>query len=291
MAVLANSDLSGITIDRKWDTKLLPARYAASVLMPLVLNKSDMVRDSGETISIDIEPTLSVGTVTAATGQFTPSAPVPTQINITVNTWVYVSIEITKQSDIQSFWKTDSWFPSAAAKAMAIDYDQKLAALHSSVAAGNTVGVGAPDNFSDVMARAGMLRLSDLNVPKDSLTFALPPVALYNGWYAKEVLTAAHSSGFKKNLNVSGEMPSILGIPVREATTIASSTEGGIAVRKAMLLHKQALGIAMQLNHSYKLVDRESAGFLSKAGVTNSLYGTAVVRSDHFIVFNVLANA
>lgn len=289
MTVLSNSELTGITIDRKWDTKLLAARYASSVIMPLVLNKSDMVKDSGEIISIEIEPSLSSGTVTAATGAFTPAAPTPSLVNITVNTWKYVAIEITRQAEVQSFWKTDSWFPGAAAKRLAVDYDTDLAALHGSVAAGNTIGATDPGIFDDTMARAGLLRLSDTNVPKDSLTYVLPPVALYSGWYSKEVLTAAHSTGFKKNINISGEMPSILGVPVRESTTIATDTISGISVRKALLLHKQALGIGMQLNHSYKLVDRESAGFLSKAGVTNSLYGVAVVRSDHFIVFNVKA--
>ena len=289
MAVYANSTLTDITIDRVWDRSLLESRYAKSGLMPKVLNKSDKVRKSGEIVSIDIEGALSTGTVTAATGAFTPAAPVPTQVNITVDTWQYVAIEITDQAKIQSFWDPTSTFPKNAGKALAVAYDTALAALYSSITPNV---VGSPDNpaaFGDGDARSALLQLADLNVPLEDLNFFLPPVGFYSGILSQVELTAAYSTGEGKSTLITGQMKPLLGVPITILTTLATVAAQAGNCRKGLLLHKEAMAIAMQAEHDYALVDRKPAGFLSHAGVTQSLYGVKVVRANHGVVLNIRA--
>ena len=290
MAVYANSDLTNITIDRVWDRVLLENRYGKAGLMPKVLNKSDKVRKSGEIVSIEIEGALSTGTVTAGTGAFTPSAPVPTMVNITVNTWQYVAIEITDQAKVQSFWDPNSTFPKNAGKALAVAYDTALAAQHTSITTNVQGDPEAPVAFSDVSARGALLKLADLNIPLEDLNFFLPPVGFYSGLLAQVEFTAAYSTGDAKSTLITGQMKPLLGVPITILTTLATYTGAGGAVKKGLLLHKECMGIAMQMEHDYALVDRKPAGLLSHAGVTQSLYGVQVVRETHGVVLNIRAS-
>lgn len=283
MAAYSNTTLANITIDLKWDMDLLEARYANAVIMPQVLNKSDKVKTSGQRVSIQIKAKLSTGTV-AAGGGFTTSAPAPTQANVDVNTWKYVAIEIDDQAKAQSFWDPNSDFPKDAGKVLAVQYDTDLAALHTFFTGLTAVGDPAsPEAFDDVAARIALLRMANANVPLDDLNFFLPPVAWYTGWLAKVELTAAYATGLSKSLQNTKEKPPILGVPAWITTvlaTVGTSTKG-------LLLHQQAMAIAMQLEHEYRLVDRSPALVFSKVGCTESLYGVAGIRNDHGIVLNI----
>lgn len=283
MASYANTALANITIDLKWDQDLLMARYANSVIMPRVLNKSAKVKQSGQRVSIQIKAKLTTGTV-ATGGGFTPSAPAPTQANVDVNTWKYVAIEIDDQAKAQSFWDPNSDFPSDAGKALAVQYDIDLAALQSTLTGLAAVGDPAtPEAFDDIAARTAMLRLANANIPMDDLSFILPPIAWFQGWLAKTELTAAYATGLPKSLNNTAAKQPILGVPAFITTVLATS---GTAI-KGMLIHKEAFAIAFQMEHEYRLVDRTPAQVFSKMGCTESLYGVATIRSDHGVVINV----
>lgn len=289
MASYSNTTLSPLTIDKKWDMDLLEARYAASVMLAHVLNKSDKVSKSGEVVSIQIKPKYTTGTV-AAGGGFTPLATAPTQANITVNTWAYVAVEIDKQAEAQSFWDPTNEFPTNAGKALSVDYDVALLALHSSVTGAQVGDPNTPAGFDDGSARTAILRLANANIiTQDSvedLSFVLTPGAWLTGWLSKLELTAAYATGLQKSLQISGSKTPIMGIPAFQSTCIATVS----GVRKCLLLHKQAMGIAMQRDHEYKLVDRAAANVLGKVAVVDSLYGTAIVRADHAVVINVPDN-
>ena len=73
MAVYTNTVLNNITIDQKWDMDVMEYRYAEGVIFPKVLNKSQLVKESGLQVSIDVEPQITAATV-GSEGAFTPSA-------------------------------------------------------------------------------------------------------------------------------------------------------------------------------------------------------------------------
>jgi hypothetical protein len=282
-----NTALANST-DVKYELQLLKARYAAAKLMPTVLNKSDRVKESGNTIVIDIEPKYTAGIVTAATGAFTALNTAPTQVNIVVDTWQYVAVKITTQAQAQSYWDPLSRIADNGGAALGEQNDQALGNLYSSVASGNNIGKeGNPEKWSPEMATTGMLKLIEANVPADNLFFWLPPVALLKGWYAQDSLTAAHSTGLNKNLLITGEPTPILGVPVKWSMNLARANSN--RTWKGMLVHREAMAIAMQLNAKFERASLLPTGVFGEIGAVQSLYGVKVLRSDHFAVFNIAA--
>lgn len=290
MSVYTNTTLTGLTIDRKWDMDLLEARYAASVVLPRVLNKSEKVSKSGEIISIQIKPKYT-SQIVAAGGGFTPVNTPPTQANITVGTWRAVPVEIDKQAEAQSFWDPTTSFGTDAGKVLATDIDTDLLALHSGLDELTPVNEeGSPSGFDDQTARTALLRIVDANIANEQtgfedLSFILAPVAWYQGWLSKTELTAAYATGLPKSLQTTGAKTPILGVPAFMSTVVA--TVG--SARKCVLIHRQAWGCAMQRDHEFKVADRTAANVLGKVAVVDSLYGVATIRADHGVVINVAA--
>ena len=278
MSVAYNTTLTN-TIIPKWDMDLMKALYATAVIMPLVANKSSFVAKEGDRVEINIEPTLSVGTVTPATGAFTPSDSAPTKVNIQCNIWEYVSESITDMARVQAFWTAENNFASNAGKAFAAQYDGVLGALFASINGLDAVGsTTEPDAFSAEMATSALLNLVDANVPQTKLSWVLSPRAFLKGWLKDSNIVAAQSAGTPQSALITGKKTDILGHPCYQSTKL--TTTSGLYTTCA-LLHKDALGIAMQQNARYQLANNVSAGALTHTAVCDSLYGTAVIRSNH----------
>lgn len=285
MAQLTNTELSA-TIDEVWDLSVMEARYAESVLMPRIMNKSDLVKKSGDTIHIPIKKRLVVGTVSAS-GGFTPDAQTLTQVDVAINTWKYVSNETLDQTEAQSYWSPESDFPKDAGKVLAEDYDSAIAALYSGFTS-NIVGrEDNPSVFDDDAILSSMLKLADRNIPRNSLSFILPPIAFYLGLFKIDRFTDADKSGLPKNVLTSNFRFPLLGVPAYESTLLSTVGAGSTQVVKGLLLHKEALAIAMQLNNKFKRADATAAAKLSTIVVMESLYGVKTVREDHGVVINI----
>lgn len=281
MGSYSNTTLAN-TIDKVWDTKLEDARYATSVIMPRVLNKSDKVRKSGDTVVINVKQKLTVGTVGAG-GAFTPQTTTPQLVNIVVDTWKYCSSEVDGQADAQSFWDPNSDFPTDAADALSEVYDTSLGALHSNLTSNVVGGEATPEDFDDQAARASVLKLRDRNIPIDALSFILPPRAFYLGLFNNSNLTNANTMGVPKNVLTTNFRFQLLNVPCYESTlltTVGSSIKG-------LLLHRSCLGIAMQKDHDYKRAEGTAAGKFSYIVAMQSLYGVKTIREDHGVVINI----
>ena len=284
MASLSTTELNA-TIDEKWDQEVLEARYNQSVIMPRVNNKSAIVAKSGDIIHMTVGIKLSSGTV-GSNGAFTPTAITPTSVPITIDTNKYVSLEIEDQAQQLSFYDpTNGTFPKYAGKVSAEDYDGSLAGLWSDLTS-SVVGDNATgDAFDDTIARAAMLKLRNLNVPVDDLSFILPPVAIYNGIMAQPQFTDASKVGMPKSVLTTNYRFPLLGTPVYESTLL--KTPAGGTSTKAFLLHKEAFAIAMAINNKYKRAERTASLVLSSVVVMNYLYGFATIRQNHACVINV----
>ena len=207
MSVAYNTTLAN-TIVQKWDMDVLEYRYANSVLTNRVLNKSDLVVKIGDTITINIEPALAVGTVTPATGAFTPASSATTLVNVVVNVWEYVSDSFTDMARVQSFWTAENLYPKAAGKAWGKKFDEFLAGKHAGLtldAVGSDTEVEA---FGIDQATLAMLRMADGTVsgvatnpvPLENLSWILPNIAYFKGWLKDPQLTKAADMGTPKNV-------------------------------------------------------------------------------------------
>lgn len=286
MASFSNTELNA-SIDEKWDMDIEDARYANAVIMNRVNNKSAIVQKSGDIIHISIKQKYSVGNV-GANGAFVPQVWTLGSTPITVDQHKQVAIEIEEKAAAQSFWEPDSDFPKDAGKALAVQYDVDLANQYTNIAT-NIIGDPAnPAQFDSSMARTAMLKLADTNIPTDDLSFIVPPIAYFKGLMAEMQLTAANYMGVSKNVLTTGYKFDLFGVPVFYSTALAK-TNGGTTWR-ALLLHKQALAIAMQKNNEIRRAERTAGLVFSYVVAIYSLYGLATIREDHSVLMNIAAS-
>ena len=283
MASFSTTELNA-TIDEKWNMDVDDARYDAAVIMPRIMNKSDLVKKSGDIINLTYKSKYTVGAV-GANGAFVPQVFTPTNVAVTINQHRQVAIEIEDRAAAQSFWDPDSDFPKDAGRAMAVDYDTAIAALHSDLVS-NVVGdATTPTPFDDVQMRVAMLKLSDRTIPKDDLSFILPPIAFYLGIAAQPTFVDANKSGLPKNVLTTNFRFPLLGIPAYESTLVA--TTNGTVTRKGFLIHRSTFAIGMQKNNEIKRAERTASLVFSYVVAMQSLYGVRTFREDHGCVINI----
>lgn len=285
MAELTNTDLNS-SIPELWDEEVLEGRYAGAVIMNRVNNKTGLVAKQGDSLHITVDAKYSAGTL-GANSSFVPQTIQPSSINLVINTNVQVAVEVVEQAIAQSFYNPLSTFAKNAGKAMAVKYDQDLAAQITNL---NLTAVGtdsAPIIFgSDAMLTA-IKRIAEANVPTDDgmLSFILPPAAFYDGLLREQQLTAANMAGVPKNVLTTNYQFSLRGIPFY-ISNLLSATGSATGVKGA-LLHKTALAIGMQRQNIIREADRTASLIMSTVKVCFSLFGVQTVRADHGVICNV----
>ena len=281
MASLSTTELNATT-DEKWDHDLDDARYQAGVILNRVLNKSALVKQSGDIVNLTYKPKLTVNTV-GSNGTFTPTAYTLTNVQVAVNVHQYVAIETEDRAKAASFWDPESDFPKDAGLALGESYDTALAALYTDLTS-NVIGDSTnPAPFDDVPVRTALLKLRDRNIPIEDLSFILPPIAFYLGLFTQDRFTDADKAGLPKNVLTTNFRFPLLGVPAYETTKVAVS---GTAY-KGLLLHKSTFAIAMQLNNKYARAERTAALVFSAVAAVESLYGVKTFREDHGVLINI----
>lgn len=294
-----------------WDTQVLQGRYGKAVISKAVLNKSELVSDSGQIVHIPIKPRFAGGDVTQSTGAFTPEAPTVTDVQVNVNTWKYVAIEIVEKTSKQSIVTLETEMPNQFGERLAEFYDVDLANLFGSLTGFDSlnpgIGFGTPGtgiDFDDVTATQAVAVLRRRNIPLEGMTWILPIEAWYYGWLLKERLTTAYATGLDKSAILTNSRQPILGIPASESNLLNGTTatdENGIVLNAAtgpnaagttvgLLLHKEAFAIAMQINNKYRRYDAAPAGRLANGIVASELYGKQVVRANHGVPIYIRNN-
>ncbi len=277
MAVFTNTELNA-TIDEIWDHDVDEARYASSVVLARVMNKSSLVANHGDILHLQYENVkYTVGNVDATGGQFVPQSMTPTSVPVTVDQWKQCAIETVNKAEAQSFWKPESVFPKRAGAAMAEEYDNQLLDLDVSITTNVINDQNNPTIFDDVSMLSAVLKLRDLNIPLDSLSFILPPTAFYKGIATKPEFRDADKTGLPSSVLTTGYRFKLLGIPAYE-TTLCNTY--GLS-RSGLLLHKSTMAIAMQKNNEIKRAEATSALKFSYITAINSLFGVAIFRENH----------
>jgi hypothetical protein len=225
--------------------------------------------------------------VLGSNGAFIPQVVTIAGVNLVINTNVQVAIEVEEISVAQSYYNPLSTFTKSAGKAIGLDYDAKIAALHSDL---NLTAVGtdaAPVIFGVDAMLTGLKRIAEANIPMDdgALSFILPPAAFYDGLLREQQLTAADMAGVPKNVLTSNYRFSLRGVPFYESNSLANNA--AVNGKKGLLIHKSAFAIGMQRNNLVREADRTAGLVLSTVKIVFSLYGVITVRTDHGVVCNV----
>lgn len=267
---------------QQWDSTLLQARYANARIMARFLNKSEMISGKGYIAHITVEPSFAGGTV-ASDGGFTPESQTLTDVQVTVDTWQYVSLEIPDDTDATTLGDLKKTLPRNFGKRLQELSDTAIAALYTELT--TNVGMGTVDspmtNFDDDAARAAPLKLADLNVPQEDVSFILPPIAWWKGLFSYDKFTLANTTGFPKGVQTTGLKGNIYGFPGYETTLLSKPTGKPSVV--GLFAHKEAFACAFAINNkrdtargtaNYKLVTIE---------VVQQLFGVKTVRENHAV--------
>lgn len=262
-------------------------RFAKAIGIKRVLNADAEVKAFGDIVNVRTLPALTVGDVTAASGALadvTDANDYYANAQITVNKWKYVAASIVDKAETQSMANLMMDFSRQMGEAIGENQDTYLFSLYASLTT-NTVGDSTTgDTFTDGIILPAMQKLDDAKVPQGDRSWFVPPVAKTN-LLTIDKFVWAYATGMQKGPQVVGmsALGELYGIPLYVTPLIATSG----SIRKAMLLHKEAYGVATQKN--FKMETFARTAFATKmAG--SVLYGAAVVRENHGCLLNVKAS-
>ena len=285
MSAMDNTN-AAVVISQVWDTQVLQARYASAVIMPRVLNKSQLVADYGSIVHVPIKPRWTGQTV-ASDGTFNTESQTLTEAQIAVDTWKVVVASILDRASKQSIVTLETEIPSQFGERLAEFYDTDLAALFTSLTgyASGITSIGTandPVQFTEPAALNSVLALRKNNIALEMMSWILPPEAFYLGWLTKERMTNANTTGEGKSVLTTNYRQKILNVPAYESTLLSNTGDQKISFAGA-LIHKEAIGIAMQINNRYEKVRQTGAGVLGTMCTCQNLYGVKAIRVDHGI--------
>lgn len=276
--VYSNTELC-VTIDERWDLEVDDARYENGVVMPRVLNKTQVLSGHGDIAHIHYKGKYTVVNVTAGTGAFTVGEHSLSDVTVTADQWRAVPIEVVNRAKFQSFYDPESTLPKDAGKALAEDYDNQLLDLDTNFTSNDIGNPDAPSAYDTQKFLAQILRLRDRSIPFNDLSFILPPIAIYGGVALQAELRDADKTGMPKSILTNGWAGKLWNVPTYE-TSLVNTTANGKA-RIGLLIHKSAMAIVMQKNNQYDAGSAVGAGKLSRVAVVSSLFGVAAFRTDH----------
>src|SRR3990167_3342998 len=85
-----------------WRLLALKALFEKMVVRNRVLSVTENISAMGDILHVKINPTPTVGDITAATGAFTAEQVTISSVDVTINKWKYVAHDVVDIADIQS---------------------------------------------------------------------------------------------------------------------------------------------------------------------------------------------
>lgn len=270
---LTNTELSAI-IPELWRSEVLEAREPKQVVVGRVINVTGDVKQKGDILHFTEFPssTLSINTVTAATGAVTNQSITLTDTQLTVDTWEEMTVSIVDKAMIQSDRDAYRIFSKEFGKKMASRLDNRLLAQYSNLTGGT---LGGDQNLTLDMLVDGVVALDNNNVPMDKRSYFFAPVAR-GALYKIDDFNKVQNTGDNKSSLKTGMIGDVFGSPVFVTTDVATAT-----TRQNLYIHREALAIGIQRN-----LNIEKFGRVAKATVMSAdfLYGIKVIRANHGVV-------
>ena len=279
MAQIAATEANAAIVE-KWRLVALKALFAKQVAKSRILSVTEDIQSMGDIVHIKINPAPTVGDITAASGAFTAEAVTISNVDITINKWKYVAHDVVDVADIQSDIDLVQNFSQAFVPTLGVQIDDDIFALQSSASENPPIGDGTAGTVfgDDLIIPAGLV-LDDLNIDPDDRSWFLPPVCI-SQILKEDKWVDADKMGVPKSARTTGWLNlALYGVPAYRSTRIATSGN----VRKAMLIHRQGLGVGIQRNIKMEKFARTQFSTPFAASV---LYGVGVVRNNHVQVVN-----
>jgi hypothetical protein len=282
MAQIAATEANAAIVER-WRLVALKALFAKMVARNRILNVTEDISEMGDILHVKINPSPTVGDITAASGAFTAEAVTITNVDLTVNKWKYVAHDVVDIADVQSDIDLIQNFSQAFVPALGEQIESDIFALQSSATANDPIGLATGTAFgTDLIVPSGLV-LDDLNIPIEDRSWFLAPVCVAQ-LLKDDKWVDADKTGLPKSVRSTGFLGlDLYGVPAYRSTKIASSGTPTTNVRKVILTHKEGLMVGIQRNIKMEKFARTQFSTPFAASV---LYGAAICRNNHVQVVN-----
>ena len=290
-----------------WSDEVIAA-YQKSLVLANLVKKISMTGKKGDTLHIP-KPVRGDAHAKAENTAVTVQNATESEVQVTIDKHFEYSRLIEDITETQALASLRQFYTGDAGYALAKQVDSSLFELGKSFGdnGGDYVGTGsyyidassgltayaadtvaAADVFTDEGFRDLIQKMDDADVPMDNRCLVVPPSV------RNEImgLTRYSSSDFVDGRVVNnGQIGNIYGIDIFVSSncpiveTAADNSAGG-DIKQAMLFHKDAMVLAEQMGVRSQTQYKQD--FLATLYTADTLYGTAVLRSD--AAFNLMVN-
>jgi hypothetical protein len=278
MAQITNTEADAAIVE-KWRLIALKALFAKMVSKNRILSVTEDISEMGDVVHIKINPKPTVGDITPTTGAFTAEAVTIANADISINKWKYVAHDVVDKADIQSDLDLVQNFSQAFVPALGEQIESDILALQSSATTNAAIGDPTGSPFGDDLIIPAGLVLDDLDISLEERSWMLAPVCVAQ-LLKNDKWVDADKTGLPKTVRSTGFLNlDLYGVPAYRSTKVATSG----AIRKAMLFHREGLGVGIQKNIKMEKFARTQFSTPFAASV---LYGVGVIRNNHVQVVN-----
>lgn len=287
-----------------WSDEVIAA-YKKNLVAANVFMKMNFKGKKGDTLHIPA-PTRGTASAKAASTQVTLIAATESEKQVVINKHYEYSRLIEDIVDVQALQSLRSFYTGDAGYALARQVDTDLIQLGRSflggagtnayanafsAADGTTAYVAGTNTGTAAITDAGIRRtiqrLDDADYPMDDRFLIVPPVSR-NTLMGISRFTEQAFVGEQGGNNTirNGQIGDIYGIPVF-VTSNCDTTSGSTATKVALLGHKSAAVLAMQMDVRTQTQYKQE--YLGDLFTADTLYGVAELRDDGVIPLAVLA--
>jgi len=226
----------------------------------------------GNKLNIPLVSHLAAGNISVADGSLDATVNTETEVEITVDKWKGVIINIVDITAAQASYDLRSLYTARMGYALALAVDDDLQALYDSLSA--STGTAGTD-LSDAQIRAAVQALDEADAPMDDRHACIAP-SQKNAMLAIDKFTRYDALGQMSQAIRKGIMGEIYGVDFGVSNNVVVS--GGET--KNMMWHRSALALAMVKD--IKMEEFARIAFSQRIG-GSELYGVAITRNDHAV--------
>jgi hypothetical protein len=264
---------NGVFSPAIWSKELIIARESILSMANNVLRLDSDVAENGYVINIPSISNLSASLI-GADGSLADQAPTETALQLTVNQWLGVSINVPDILAVQSKYDLMKLYAEKMGYALGVAIEDDLLGLYSSAA--NFTGTSAVDLVDSVIRRA-VQYLDDARVPMSERHLILKP-SQRNALLGIDKFVRYDSVSYKPGESpiVKGDIGEIYGVLIHispEVFLVSSTTHN-------IMWHKEAIALAMQKDIKVEKFARTN--FADRMGASE-LFGFVAYRPDHMV--------
>lgn len=291
------TDLAAV-ISETWTTIVNEKTFNDAVLANFITDLSEFATEGSDIFHVPdlFTNALTVSSQSTQGAEITTASPAQNDVTLNISVHKYVAYIIGDKDlkQVATKYSINEMYANEARKLLTEALESDIAALWASLTT-NIVGDTATV-LSDSEIRTGLYTMENLKYRLDECAFFFHPYVYWQQLHAVTKYYQQYSVGpstspgpvHTGNFGVAGYAQNykgvLFGVPVYTTTNIV----GALQTYRNMLLHKRALGFAVQTKGGAKVrVQSENAiRNLGMLTVVDILYGVAALRQEAGIVLN-----